>query len=138
LFQLIPALHAILIPSSFPLLALLRLQLLRVRPTTSNELAYLDRLYTIVIAGSTQVYSSNHPVLAILHAEWGQVLTQTFDGEEQDLISGRLVKSVEILRRAYGLCQIAFGKGGGVEGKKIAGVLSGVEAELHMSRSMAR
>jgi hypothetical protein len=119
-------------------LPLLRLQLLRVRPSTSNELAYLDKLYSIVIAGSTQVYPANHPVLAILHAEWGQVLTQTLDGEDQALVSGRIVKSVEILRKAHALCQLAFGKGGGIEGKKVADVLRGVEAELHMARSTAR
>ena len=135
LFQLVPALHAILVPSSFPLLSLLRLQLLRVRPGTSNELAHLDRLYAIVASASTLVYPANHPVLAILHAEWGQILTQTFEGEAHDLVSGRMVKSVELLRKAYGLCQMAFGKGGGIEGMKVAEVLRGLEAEIHMARS---
>lgn len=135
LFQLIPALHAILVPTSFPLLSLLRLQLLRVRPSTSNELAHLDRLYAIVASASAQVYPANHPVSAILHAEWGQILTQTFEGEAQDLVSGRMVKSVELLRKAYDLCQMAFGRGGGIEGQKVAEVLRGLEAEIHMARS---
>jgi hypothetical protein len=135
LFQLIPALHAILTPSSFPLLSLLRLQLLRVRPSTSNELAHLDRLYSIVVSSSLVVYPANHPVLAILHAEWGQILTQTFDGEGQDLVSGRMVKSVELLRKAYDLCQKSFGKDGGIEGKQVAEVLRGLEAEIQMARS---
>ena len=135
LFQLIPALHAILIPSSFPLLSLLRLQLLRVRPSTSIELAHLDRLYSIVVSSSILVCPTNHPVLAILHAEWGQILTQTFDGEGQDLVSGRMVKSVELLRKAYDLCQKSFGKEGGIEGKQVAEVLRGLEAEIQMARS---
>jgi hypothetical protein len=135
LFQLIPALHAILTPSSFPLLSLLRLQLLRVRPGTSNELAHLDRLYSIVVSSSLLVYPANHPVLAILHAEWGQILTQTFDGEGQDLVSDRMVKSVELLRKAYDLCQKSFGKDGGIEGRQVAEVLRGVEAEIQMARS---
>ena len=135
LFQLIPALHAILVPSSFPLLSLLRLQLLRVRPSTSDELAHLDRLYAIVASASTLVYPANHPVLAIVHAEWGQILTQTFQGEAQDMVSGRMVKSVELLRKAYDLCQMAFGKGGGIEGLKVAEVLRGLETEIHMARS---
>jgi hypothetical protein len=135
LFQLIPALHSILIPSSFPLLSLLRLQLLRVRPSTSNELAHLDRLYSIVVSSSIQVYPTNHPVLAILHAEWGQILTQTFEGEAQDLVSGRMVKSLEVLRKAYDLCQKSFGKEGGIEGKQVAEVLRGLEVEIQMARS---
>jgi hypothetical protein len=36
------------------------------------------------------------------------------------------------------LCQLAFGKGGGIEGKKVADVLRGVEAELHMARNTVR
>jgi len=135
LFQLIPALHAILVPTSYPLLSLLRLQLLRVRPTTSNELAHLDRLYSIAVSSSLQVYPSNHPVLAILHAEWGQILTQTFAGEAQDMVSGRMVKSVELLRKAYDLCQKSFGKDGGIEGNQVAEVLRGLEAEIQMARS---
>jgi hypothetical protein len=138
IFQLIPALYPIVTPSSYPLLPLLRLQLLRVRPNTSTELAHLDRLYNIVVTSSTLVYPANHPVLAILHAEWGQILTQTFEGEAQNLVSGRMVKSVETLRKAYELCQKSFGKGGGIEGKRVAEVLRGLEAELQMARSMAR
>lgn len=135
LFQLIPILHAILVPTSFPLLSLLRLQLLRVRPSTSNELAHLDRLYSIVVSSSSQVYPANHPVLAILHAEWGQILTQTFEGERQELVSGRMIKSAELLRKAYELCQKSFGRDGGIEGKQVANVLRGLEAEIQMARS---
>jgi hypothetical protein len=106
-----------------------------VRPGTSNELAHLDRLYSIVASASSLVYPANHPVLAILYAEWGQILTQTFDGEGQDLVSGRMVKSVELLRKAHDLCHKAFGKGGGIEGRKVAEILRGLEAEIHMARS---
>lgn len=137
-FMLIPTLHNLIPPSSNPLLPLLRLQLLRVRPSVPAELSHLDTLYGIVVAASTVVYPTHHPVLAILHAEWGQVLTQSFDGEPQGSVAGRLVKSVEILRKAHELCGKAFGPGGGLEGKKVAEVLRGVEGELHLARTMGK
>jgi hypothetical protein len=91
-----------------------------------------------VVSASASVYPTNHPVLAILHAEWGQVLTQTFDGEAQYLVSGRMIKSVELLRKAYELCHFSFGKGRGIEGRKVAEILRALESEIQMARSMAR
>jgi hypothetical protein len=131
-------LNNIMPPSSFPLLALLRLQLLRVRPSTPTELSYLDTLYKMVSTASSLVYRAHHPVLAILQAEWGQTLTQTFEHESQQTVAGRLVKSVEILREAHELCRMSFGPGGGVEGKKVAEVLRGIEGELHIARTLGR
>lgn len=138
IFTLIPVLHNLMPPSSYPLLPLLRLQLLRVRPSSPAELSHLDKLYSIVVAASAAVYPTYHPVLAILHAEWGQILTQTFDGEPQNTVAGRLTKSVEILRKGYELCGKAFGPGGGLEGKKLADVLRGVEGELHLAKALSR
>lgn len=138
LFQLIPTLHSLMPPSSYPLLALLRLQLLRVRPSNPAELSHLDALCNIVSSASSLVYPAHHPVLAILQAEWGQILTQTFEYETQKAVAGRLVKSVEILRKALELCRKAFGPGGGVEGKKVAEVLRGIEGELHVARTLGR
>lgn len=125
-------------PSSYPLLALIRLQLLRVRPSSPAELSHLDTLYTIVATASSHVYPPHHPVLAVLQAEWGQILTQTFEHESQQAIAGRLVKSVEILRKAHELCRMAFGTSGGIERKKVAKVLRGIEGELHVARTLGK
>jgi len=51
------------------------------------------------------------------------------------MVSGRMVKSVELLRKAYDLCQVSFGKDGGIEGRQVAEVLRGLEAEIQMARS---
>lgn len=120
-------------PSSYPLLQLIRMGTLH-PPNCLDDVHRIGELFELVVWGSERVFPPNHPVLAILYAEWGQVLAQTFEDEPEKGIGPRLMAATKILRQAFELCGKAFGPGGGVEGKQVAYILRETERELEMAR----
>lgn len=92
----------------------------------------LDKSYETTLAGAEAVYGVYHPVLAILYAEWGNILAMSPSPEDGGV--QRITRSVRILRIAEEKFHGAFGGDGGIEGRAVRDTRKKVEYELGMLR----
>jgi len=79
----------------------------------------------------------NHPTLAIILAEWGKTLSIELEGASKGDTLRRLMEAVVVLRKAFIACEGGFGKGGGVVGKEVEGLIRGCEGEIGLLRRYA-
>ena len=144
LSTLVPALLQHFPPSSYPLLALLRLRsLLLISPTSPAEHNTAIASLALAYAGAEKVYPPSHPTLAIILSEWGKLLAMNdTDQEKEDTVKGdrskiaqRLTEAIVVLRKAVEGCDKGFGVGGGIVGKEMEGLLVGCQGELGLIRT---
>jgi len=131
-------------PSSYPVLSLLRLhQVLLTPPTSLSHLTLLNESYKITLPAAELVYPPNHPVLAIMYAEWGKILAiqpmgEKWGEETSEMVTKRFQRALEVLKRAEKGCEMSFGKGGGVEGRDVRELRGRIELELGMMAASMR
>lgn len=139
--SLLQALHHYLPPSSYPLLPLLRLHALLLTPPKSLlQLNIAIASLATAYAGAEIVYPPGHPTLAIILGEWGKLLSMEvppdWAAQSREEVSRRLESAILVLRKAVQACERGFGRGGGLVGKEMEGLLKGCEGELGLLRTM--
>ena len=138
LSQVLPALLQLTPPSAHPAFALLRLQaLLLTPPASSADLQTCISSLALAYAGAEMIHPSNHPTLAVILAEWGKTLSIELEGVGKKDTLRRLMEAVVVLRKAFTTCEGGFGKGGGIVGKEVEGLIRGCEGEIGLLRSYA-
>ncbi|KAL1407376.1 N-lysine methyltransferase smyd2 [Vanrija albida] len=145
----ITALQQLVPSSTYPLLPLLRLQVLTLTPPT--ELAsweFVCSQLRVAISGAREAHPPNHPTVAVMLAELAKLLAMDTDqlgqsgitpvrqAGQQEVIQrvGRLMDAIRALREAVAACNRAFGRGGGDVGAEMAKLLSQCEEEVEMLR----
>ena len=137
---LLRSLHHFVPTSSYPLLPLLRLHaLLLTQPSSLLQLNSAISSLASAYSGAESVYPPYHPTLAIILSEWGKLLAVEIPSDwaspNRNDIAARLKSAIVVLRKAVQACEMGFGKGGGLVGKEMEGLLRGCEGELGLLRS---
>ncbi|WOO84849.1 Histone-lysine N-methyltransferase ASHR1 [Vanrija pseudolonga] len=149
LSPIITALQKLVPSSTYPLLPLLRLQVLTLTPPTELSVweFAIGQLRT-AISGAREAHPANHPTIAVMMAELAKLLSMDTDqlgqtgitpvrqaGQQQVIERvGRLLDAVRALREAVAACKAAFGRGGGDVGAEMGKLLLQCEEELEMLR----
>lgn len=140
LSTLIPALSALVPPSSHPLLQLLRLNALLLTPPTPDQREHVLSFLTAAAEGATAAHPPNHPSVGVILAERAKIMAMGGD-EGRVMLDARgiaakraeVLATVRALREAAGACERGFG--GGDVADEMSRLAGECERELDMMRA---